>query len=394
MQAPATASEPFDFASGGLPGEELHRLLAGLRRQAPVVPVRFAGAPAWLITRHATLAAAFREPELFPPGRAYVLTTEPAVGRSFISMDGDEHRIYRTLATPAFRPRAVAAFDDRALIALANELVDAFEGESEIDLVPRFAQRFALLVICRLLGIPRDAEDRFQRWALGLLIFPFDPALARSCSEEFTRFLLPLVAEPRRAPRADVISELLAAEVEGRKLENEEVLSHVRLLFPTGAETTANALGSLVYALLSEPGLWRRVREHPEECAWAVEELLRWESPVAIVPRVSASAPIEFAGTEIRADSAVLFCVAAANRDPGVYADPERCDLDRRPDSLVTFGPGPRQCPGMHLARKELRIALGVLCERLPQLRLLDAQASRPAGSVLRSPPCLRVALR
>lgn len=358
------------------------------------MPVRFVGAPAFAIVRHRALAAAFRDGERFPPGPAYARTTEPAVGRSFISMDGDEHRIYRTLATPAFRPRAVAAYDDAALAALARELADGFEPDAEVELVSRFAQRFPLILICRLLGIPRDAEERFQDWALGLLSFPYDPERARRASAEFTAYLLPIIEAHRRAPRADVISELLAAEVDGRRLTDEEVLSHVRLLFPTGAETSAGGIGSLVYALLAQPGSWERVRADDTSRAAAVEELLRWENPVVIVPRVSAGVPIELEGVRIPPWTPVLFCIAAANRDPTVYADAERFDLGRRAKELLSFGTGPRQCPGMHLARKEMRVALGVLCERFPRMRLIDPDGARPAGTVLRSPPSLRVALR
>ena len=388
------AADRFDFAAGGLPGEELHAALAGLRAQGPVVRVRFAGRPALAIVGHAALAAAFRDEERFPAGPAYARTTEPTVGRSFISMEGDEHRVYRALATPAFRPRAVAAYDDRALAALAHELADAFAHDDEVDLMPRFAQRFPLLLICRLLGIPRGDEERFQEWAIGLLSFPFDPDRARRASAEFTDYLLPVIEDHRRRPRADVISELLAAEVEGRRLSDEEVLSHVRLLFPTGAETSASGMGSLIYALLAHAGLWDRVRTHAEDRAVAVEELLRWENPVVVVPRISAAAPIDFEGVPIPPESTVLFCIAAANRDPAICDDPARFALDRRERILLSFGPGPRMCPGMHLARKEMRIALGVLCERFPRMRLADPLGARPAGTVLRAPPALRVTLR
>jgi len=389
-----TAAGRFDFAAGGFPGEELHAVLAGLRAQGPVVPVRFAGKPALAIVRHAALAAAFRDEQRFPAGAAYARSTEPTIGRSFISMDGDEHRVYRALATPAFRPRAVAAYDDGALAALAHELADAFAHDDEVDLMPRFAQRFPLILICRLLGIPRGDEERFQEWAIGLLSYPFDPERARRASAEFTDYLLPVIEDHRRRPRADVISELLAAEVDGRRLGDEEVLSHVRLLFPTGAETSASGIGSLIYALLAHPGLWDRVRERTGDRAVAVEELLRWENPVVVVPRVSASTPIEFEGVAIPPGSTVLFCIAAANRDPAICEYAARFDLDRSERALLSFGPGPRMCPGMHLARKEMRIALGVLCERFPRMQLVDPLGARPAGTVLRAPPALRVALR
>ncbi len=394
MTSAVPASDAFDFALGGEPGRALHARLAALRRLGPVVPVRFAGQPAWLITRHAALAEAFRDGAGFPPGRAYAQTTEPAVGRSFISMEGDEHRVYRALATPAFRPRAVAAYEGGALAALAHELLDALAGEAAPDLVAGFAQRLPLVAISRLLGVAREAEARFQEWARGLLAFPFDPGTAQRCSAEFTAYLLPLLAERRRHPRDDVLSELLQAEIEGKRLGDEDVLSHLRLLFPTGAETTAGAIGNLLYALLGEPGHWQRLCERPADRPAAIEELLRWESPVAIVPRVSASRPVVLAGVEIPADSRVLFCIAAANRDPQRYPEPDRFDPLRQPRELLSFGPGPRQCPGMHLARVELRVALDVLCERFPRLRLLDAAASQPAGTVLRSPAELRVATR
>lgn len=389
-----TSTDPaaFDFALGGEAGDAYHQRLAALRRRAPIVPVRFTGRAAWLITRHAALARAFRDEASFPPGRAYAQTTEPAVGRSFISMDGEEHHVYRALATPAFRPRAVADYQDRKLVAMAHGWLDALETEREPDLVAGFARRFPLGAIRSLLGLADDDDERFQEWAQGLLDFPFDPPRARRASEQFTAHLLPLLAERRRHPRGDVLSELIAARYRDRSLDDEEILSHLRLLFPTGAETTAGAIGNLLYALLSEPERWRRVCAEPALRAAAIEECLRWENPVAIVPRVSASAPIDFEGVRIPADSPVLFCIAAANRDPAVFADPDRYDLARRPEAHLSFGPGPRQCPGLHLARVELRVALDALCARLPGMRLLDADAARPQGSVLRSPPALRVA--
>ena len=384
--------DEIDFAAGGLPGQAYHDVIDGLREQGPVVRVEFGGEPAWLITRHAELAQAFLEGDRFPPGAGYRRTTEPAVGRSFISMDEPEHRIYRKLATPTFRPTAVASADRGPLVRLAHELIDEFGDADEVDLVPQFAQRFPLAVICQTLGIPRDAEQDFQRWALALLSFPFDPEGAERGSKEFTAYLEPLVRERRRAPQDDVISRLVEAEVEGRRLDDEEVLSHIRLLFPTGADTTTNAIGSLLYALLSHEGAWKRVAEDATAREPAIEELLRWESPVGTTPRVSAETAIEYGGVEIPPNAWVLFSPAAANRDRRVYPDPHRFDPARPTGPLLSFGPGLRQCPGMHLARKELGVTLDVLCERLPGLRLLDAEAARPVGTVLRGPAALPVA--
>jgi cytochrome P450 len=389
----ATDAE-FDFTRERPRGETLHQMLARLREQGPVARVRFGGEPAWIILRHAELAQAFRDGRRFPPGAAYRATTEPSVGRSFISMDGEEHRVYRRLSTPAFHSSAVAKLEATGLSELAHELLDELAGHAEADLVAGFTRRFPIRMISRLLGLPRGDEERFAAWAIGLLSFPFDPELAQASSREFTEYLLPIVAERRRRPQGDVISELTAAEVEGRRLRDEDVLSHVRLLFPTGAETTTGALGNLLFALLTAPERWKRVVLQPELRHCAVEETLRWENPVAVVPRVAAPEPIEFAGEPIPAGAPVLFGIAAAHRDPAVFRDPDRFDLDRRPTGLLSFGPGLRTCPGMHLARKEMHVALDAIAERFPGIRLLDPDAALPIGAVLRAPERLPVALR
>jgi len=397
MDAAATwdaADADFDFARERPRGEELHRLLARLRARGPVARVRFGGQPAWIVLRHAELARAFRDGRRFPPGAAYRATTEPVVGRSFISMDGEEHRVFRRLATPAFHSAAVARLEETGLGELANELVGQLAGSAEVDLVAAFTHRLPIRMISRLLGLPRGDEERFAGWAVGLLSFPFDPELARRSSREFTEYLLPLVAERRRRPQSDVISELVLAEVEGRRLTDEDVLSHVRLLFPTGAETTYSALGNLLFALLSAPERWNRVVVEPELRHWAVEETLRWENPVAVVPRVAAPEPVEFCEEAIAPGAPVLFCIAAAHRDARVFPDPDRFDLDRRPTGLLSFGPGLRTCPGMHLARKEMRVALDALAESFPGMHLLDVDAAVPTGAVLRAPERLPVALR
>ncbi|MDJ0849993.1 MAG: cytochrome P450 [Myxococcota bacterium] len=383
-----------DFAFDELPGREMHDVLRAFREQAPVAQTRFLGLDAWIITRHDALLDAFQDTARFPPHRMYQVSFEPAIGKSFISMeDPEQHRLYRKLATPAFRSRAVASYEREGLAALAHELVDDFAGRGEVDLVADFTARFPYLVITRLLGLPRDREEDFHRWALGLLRFRDDPAEAKRASEELTAFLAPVVADRRREPRNDVISELVQARVEGRSLSDEEVFSHVRLLFPTGGETTHGSLSNLIHALLTQDGAWKRVRDDPSRARDAVDETLRFETPIAVLPRMSASEPIEFRGARIPADAWVLFAMAAANRDPAVFPDPDRFDLDRANKEGLTFGRGVKSCPGMHLARRNMTVALQVLAERHPKLELLDPARAEPRRTVLRSPDALRVRL-
>jgi len=380
------ALEEIDFGSDELPGDELHRALATFRERGPIVPSCFFGMPAWIIASHRHLAAAFRDSERFPPHRMYQAGIESVVGQTFISMDGNDHRVFRQLATPAFRSRAVAQMEREGLAALAHELIDRVQSAAKADLMESFVARYPYLVISRLLGLPREREDEFHDWAIGLLRFSDDPARAATAKRELTEFLAPVVEERRREPREDVISGLAHAETEGRRLTDEEIYSHVRLLFPTGGETTHGTLGNLIYAVQTQGDVWEQLRAEPERVTGAVEEVLRWETSIAVLPRMTATTPIEFAGVEVPADTWVLFGIAGANRDPAVFADPDRYDPTREAGDALTFGPGLKSCPGMHLARKNLTVALEVLLERLPRLRLLDPSAAIPRRAVLRCP--------
>jgi len=387
-----TTLDSVDFALDEMPGRELHDVLRGYRERGPVQPTRFLGLPAFVITGHQPLLEAFMDVECFPPHRMYEVSFEGAIGKSFISMeDPEQHRIYRKLATPAFRSRAVASYEREGLAALANELLDPLEERGELDLMPDFAARFPYLVITRLLGLPRDREEAFHRWALALLHLREDPAQSRKAAVELTSCLAPVVEARRLAPRNDVISELVQARVEGRSLTNEEIYSHVRLLFPTGGETTHGSLGNLIYALLTQEDAWARICSDPSKIPGAIKEGLRWETPIAVLPRLSCSRPCEFHGVEIPADSWVLFAIAGANRDPALFSDPDRFDIDRGAQDTLTFGRGVKSCPGMHLARKNLRVALETLARRMPDLELLDPADAIPRRSVLRGPNALRV---
>jgi cytochrome P450 len=185
---------------------------------------------------------------------------------------------------------------------------------------------------------------------------------------------------------------LLAAEVEGHRLTEDEIQSHIRLLFPTGGETTHGSLGNLFYALFTQlEGGWQHVVGELECIPAAVDEALRWETPIAVLPRLSASRPVAFADVDIPPDTWVLFAMAGANRDPALHAEPDRFDIDRQPRDTLTFGRGAKSCPGMHLARRNMCVAAKVLAERAPKLTLLDAEAALPRRSVLRCPNALHV---
>jgi cytochrome P450 len=371
--------DDFDFGFDEMPGGELHRVLHAFREQGPVAPTRFLGLPAFVISGYDALTSAFKDTRGFPPHRMYQV--------SFAA----QHRLYRKLATPAFRSRAVERYEREDLAKLAHELIDELPDRGEIDLVEGYAARLPYLVITRLLGLPREREEEFHGWALALLRFRDDPAAARRAGKELTRFLAPVVEARRREPCDDVISGLVQARVDGRSLSDEEIYSHVRLLFPTGGETTHGSLGNLFYALFTQGEAWARVCDEPSLASQIVDEALRWETPIAVLPRMSGVQPVVAEGVEIPPDTWVLFAIAGANRDPAVYPDPDRFDVARAPKEALTFGRGVKSCPGMHLARKNMIVALQVLVERMPDLELVDAERALPRRTVLRCPDAIRV---
>ena len=381
-----------DFAFDALPGRLLHDVLRAYRERGPIQPTRFLGLPAFVIASHDALLEAFQDTERFPPHRMYQVGFEPAIGESFISMaERERHLLYRKLATPAFRSRAIERYEAEGLRALAHELVERLEGRSDFDLVAEFSARFPYLVITRLLGLPREREDEFHQWALALLKHQENPAGAAQAKKDVTAYLEPVIAARRSEPRDDIISGLVQAEVDGRRLTDEEIRAHVRLLFPTGGETTHATLGNLLFAVLDHDGLWEGLADDPSGIPGAVEETLRWESSIGILPRMSAAEPIEFRGVEVPADSWVMFAIAGANRDPAIVSDPDRFDPARGKTDALTFGRGVKSCPGVHLARRNLEVGLGVLLERCPRLRLVDRTAALPRRPTLRGPQSLRV---
>jgi cytochrome P450 len=384
-----------DFAIDPLPGAEMHAALRRLRDTGPLAKAFFGHDPVYITTTFETLLAGFLDMHALPPATFYQNTIAQIIGPNFQSMEGEQHRLYRKLATPAFRSRAVEQFASKGLSELAHEVLDRIDDEREVDLVQRVTRIFPFLVISRLLGVPRERESDFHRWGWEMLGPPGVPReVSLRAADEFTRYLMPTLAARRREQTGDVISELVTSEVDGQRLTDDEVMSHIRLMFAAGATTTHDGLGNLIHTLLTQRGAWKQVVADPAARPGAIRELLRWEPPVANLPRISRDEPVEFAGVELPPQSMVLFSMSAANRDPSIWDDPDRYDMMRPEKDTLTFGRGERSCPGMHLAKKSLEIALDALAERFPDLRLVgDPMSSAPRRGVVRGPEKLTVAL-
>ena len=373
--------------------DDLHSLLHELRARKPAVWAKAFGEPAVVFLSHELAQAAFKDEETFPSAEFYGHVVTDVMGRNLQCMRGEEHRVNRALVSPAFRQRLMPGLVAPLLEPVAHELIDRFEARGEAELVGELTSRYPFTVICRLLGIPKRSEDEVKRWALGLLDIQRNYDVARQCSREFLEFVAPILDQRRDDPGDDLISTLATTEVEGERLTDEEIFNFLLLLFPAGADTTYLGLGNTLLALLTHPQELERVRADPEaECRWAAEEGLRWNAPVAFIPRRSP-ADVVWHDVAIPEGTILQLAIVAANRDPEVFEDPDRFDVGRRPTSVLTFGFGTHFCLGAHLARAELETTLQVLLARLPRLRLADDDA-RIVGQfnkILRGPNHLHV---
>ncbi|MCW2650418.1 MAG: cytochrome monooxygenase [Mycobacterium sp.] len=376
---------------------DLHSVLAELRSRRGCSIVPFAGTPAVLLLTQELVAAGFRDEETFPSWAAYSFTTGPVWGHTIQCMTGREHRVNRAIVSTPLRRTHVGQYLAPVIEPVINRLVDRFARRGHADLVAEFTQRFSLLINNRMLGIPIEDEETVYRWAQGLLHYAVDPQEAKRCARELTEYVLPIIAARRRDPGDDLISRIVTQTTEdGDELDDEHVLSFVRLLYPVGADTTMLAMGNVLAALLTYPDQLELCRadldEHIPRAIW---ETLRWEPPVGLLPRACPKA-VSWQGIGIPALTPMVFAINAANRDPAVYPDPDRFDITRKATPLVAFGVGPHSCIGNWLAFAELTTALRTLLERLPNLRLdpTTAGAVRISSQVvttLRAPHTLPV---
>lgn len=379
-----------DLAFSDLAGPAFHDWLRLRRAEGPIVAATMFGLPARLVTRYAELDAAFRDDEGFPAGPTYAATIEPCQGVTFESTDGPEHHTLRDLSTRELRARPVARFAAHAIEPLAHEIIDTFEHDRKGDLVRSFTSRLPFHVFGRRMGLPDDRRDDYLRWSFDILGYPGDPEVGLAAAAELTAYIEPVLAARRRCPVDDMLSSMVTAEKDQRRLDDEEILSHVRAIFAAGASTTHHGLGNTLYALLTHPDALARLRADPSLIPAAVDEMLRWEPPLGVLPRI---APFDttVAGERVTEGTFVMMGIAAANRDERIHDDPDVFDIDRRPTRVLTFGFGSHHCPGTHLAKAQIVIGIRCLLERLPRLSLTDEAAAQPVGAILRGPRALPV---
>jgi cytochrome P450 len=308
-----------------------------------------------------------------------------------LGMDEPEHRRYRSLVSAAFSQKALASRQDDLVEKVANDLIDKFVERGRAELVREFTFPYPTQVIAGLLGLPSVDYPQFQRWSISLLSFLLNPERGIAASMALREYFATILAARRQEPRADLITTLAQAEIEGERLSDEEIFSFLRLLLPAGIETTYRSTGNLLFGLLSNPKQLEAVRSDRSLMPETIEEAVRWEPPLLTITRV-ATRDTELAGVPIPAGSTVMPMLGAANRAEDRYPDPDRFDIFRSPQSHTSWGAGVHACLGMHLARLEMRVAVNRLLDRLPDLRL-DPEGDDPhiRGQVFRSPTSLPV---
>jgi len=360
-----------------------------LRDEEPVKAVDLPMGPGYLVTRYEDVLTVLRDPTLFS-SRANAKGIGLVMGRTILEMDGKEHSRHRNLVSLAFVPKALGGSLPATVERIAHELLDAFARDGQADLVEQFTKTFPLRVIAHIIGVPIQDYDAFQRWSLAVIGLGSDPAAAFEAAEALVAYLRPIVADRQAAAQDDLLSTLAHADVDGHRLSDEEIFGFLKLLLPAGAETTYRLLGNTLFALLHNVQQFDAVRADRSQIRWAIEETLRWESPVQLASR-EATSVTHLGGIELASGSQVLTCLGAANRDERHYPEPDRFDVARHADDHVAFGFGRHFCLGSHLARLEATTALNALFDRLPNLRLDPAQSCGVYGFAFRSPDRLPV---
>jgi cytochrome P450 len=292
------------------------------------------------------------------------------IQRSLLTLDGPEHARLRGLVSKAFTPRRVERLRPR-LQATVDDLLDRAAETGEMDLVRDLAHPLPVIAIAELLGVPESDRDLFAAWSKDLvqLLDPLQATggiepLRRACHQIFDYFG-PLLAARRKEPRDDLLSAMLAAEENGQRLEELDLLALSALLLVAGHETTSNLIGNAVIALLRHPGERKLLQEDPALIDTAVDEFLRFESPIQLTDRAVRS-DCEIGGKRIRQHELVGLVLAAANRDPAQFPEPDRLDVGRRENNHLAFSQGNHFCLGSQLAKLETEIAIGSLLRRFP----------------------------
>ncbi len=322
-----------------------------------------------VLSEYATFSSQFRRKRTL----LSLLPSEP-FSAAIISTDPPRHRQLRSLVTQAFTPRAVDALAPR-ITEIVREHLDRVMSAGCMDVIHDLAYPLPVIVIAEMLGIPSQDRDRFKHWsdaAVQAANFGTNVDYKKFMGPEMMemgKYFMGMIDKRRKAPGDDLISGLLNASIDGKHLSQIELLGFCVLLLVAGNETTTNLIGNAMLSFADRPEIWDRLRSQPDLIPQAVEEALRFRSPVQSMFRVAAK-EVKLYDQTIPANAPVVAWIGSANHDPSVFPEPERFDIDRASNKHIAFGYGIHFCLGAPLARLEAKIALGAMLERFPSFHL------------------------
>ena len=357
------------------------------KRYRETEPMHFSEMGVWTLTRYDDILAVLRDDRFsvdprnateierfFPASDDTPRPFEQMAGLILLFTDPPDHTRMRNLVNKAFTRRVVEELRPHVQ-DIVNDLLDQVEGKGEMDVISDFAFQLPALVICELMGVPVEDRDKFHGMSADIapILDPITPPVvlekAMYTAGLFIMYFVQLLDERRKNPREDLLSALLSAEEHDQKLSQEEVIALCVLIFIAGHETTQNLIGNGLLGLLRHPDQLELLRSDPLLTRNAIEELLRYDSPVQLTGR-SALTDVEVGGRTIKKGQEAVVLLGAGNRDPAVFNDPDRLDITREKVSVLSFGGGVHFCLGAPLARLEGQIAFRALLERFPKLEL------------------------
>jgi len=332
---------------------------------------------------------AFRDGRVFS-STYYDNTIGLFIGPSILAMEGKNHREHRNLISAAFKSKALARWEPAVVRPICDALIDDFIDAGRADLISDFTFEFPTRVIAALLGLPNDDLPEFRRRAVQLINYTVKYERAFEASAALKDYFLHQIARRRAEPTDDIIGDLVSAEIDGEKLSDEAIYSFLRLLLPAGLETTYRSSGNLLFLLLTHSEQFDAVQSDHELIPRAIEEGLRFETPLTTVQRFTTE-DAELDGVCIPARSAVDLCIGSANRDENRWERSEAFDIFREQKPHISFAAGEHTCLGLHLARMEARVAVECLLNRVTNVKLLTEDDPHVHGQPFRSPTALPV---
>jgi cytochrome P450 PksS len=383
-----STSQPLNIVSAEFKADPFP-FFAVLRASEPVYRTTLPDkTPLWLLSRYDDVAALLRD-ERFKKNRRHALTKEQLrklpwtppmfrpLERNMLDLDPPDHTRLRSLVHKAFTPSLVEQMRSRTQ-AIADELLDRIVWTGEMDLIKDFALPLPMTIITEILGVPRKDHDKFHKWSQAVVSLTSPSPTLRVLPSvwKFIRYLRQFFKLRRRDPKDDLVSALIKAEEAGDKLNEDELLAMVFLLLIAGHETTVNLIGNGTLALIENPNEMNKLLSEPSLVKPAVEELLRYTSPVFTTTERYAREDTTIHGVTIPQGEMTLGVIGSANRDETAFENPNELQITREPNRHLSFGQGIHFCLGAPLARMEAQIAFTTLLQRVPNLRLTKPSSS------------------